>query len=397
MIIQPKIRGFICTTAHPTGCAAHVNEEIDYVKSQAPVKGPKKILVIGASTGYGLASRIVGAFGAQAKTIGVFFEKPADGKRTASAGWYNAVQFEQAAKEAGLYAKSINGDAFSNEIKEKTIKLIQEDWGGEVDLVIYSLASPKRVDPNTGKAYHSVLKPIGQVFKSKNIDTSTGVINEVTLEPAKPEEIEHTVAVMGGDDWALWMQALMDAKVLANDVMSLAYSYIGPELTHPIYRDGTVGMAKAHLAETAQSLNTLLKPIGGKAYVSVNKALVTQASAAIPVVPLYLSILYKVMKAKGLHEDCIEQMVRLFQDRLYRSDGNVPVDQDGLIRLDDWELKPEIQSEVSEIWDKINTDNVNTLSDFKGYRESFHKLFGFGLNDVDYDKDVDPNLPMPSL
>lgn len=397
MIIQPKVRGFICTTAHPTGCAANVNEEIEYVKSQSPIQGPKKILVIGASTGYGLASRIVGAFGSDAKTIGVSFEKPAEGKRTASAGWYNTAQFEKAALDAGLYAKSINGDAFSNEIKEKTIKLIQEDWGGEVDLVIYSLAAPKRIDPNTGKVYNSVLKPIGQVFESKNIDTTTGVINQVALEPAKPEEIDHTVAVMGGVDWALWIQALMQADVLAKGVMTLAYSYLGPELTHPIYREGTVGMAKAHLAETAQSLTHRLKNLDGKAMVSVNKALVTQASAAIPVVPLYLSILYKVMAAKGLHEDCIEQMYRLFNDRLYRSDGNIPVDENGLIRLDDWELKPEVQSEVSQIWEQIETDNVEALSDFNGYQEGFRKLFGFGLDNVNYDEDVEPNVSIPSI
>lgn len=396
MIIQPKIRGFICTTAHPLGCKQNVMEQIQYAKAHPlPTKGPKKVLIIGASTGYGLASRIAAAFGAQAKTIGVFFEKPAEGKRTASAGWYNSAAFEQAAHQAGLYAKSINGDAFSDEIKEQTIQLIQQDWQGEVDLVIYSLASPRRTNPQ-GQTFNSVLKPIGRKYTSKTVDVMSGHISEVSIEPANPQEIEQTVAVMGGEDWDLWMEALLKANVLAKGAQTVAYSYIGPDLTYPIYREGTIGTAKAHLEKTAHDLTKKLAQLQGHAYVSVNKALVTQASAAIPVVPLYISLLYKIMKEQQLHEGCIEQMVRLFNDRLY-TDKPVAVDNQGLIRLDDWEMKPEIQTKVSELWSTLNSDNIEALTDLKGYRHEFHQLFGFEATGVDYAQDVDPDVQIPSL
>lgn len=397
MIIQPKIRGFICTTAHPLGCAQHVLEQIESVKQQPAFKGPKKVLVIGASTGYGLASRIVAAFGAQAKTIGVFYEKAADGKRTASAGWYNSAAFESAAHQSNLYAKSINGDAFSDEIKTQTIQLIQDDWQGEVDLVIYSLASPRRIDPKTGEIYNSVLKPIGQRYTSKTADVMSGQVSEIGIDPATPEEIENTKAVMGGADWALWIDALMKAKVLAPGALTVAYSYIGPALTYPIYREGTIGHAKADLEKTAQDLTQKLAALNGKALVSVNKALVTQASAAIPVVPLYISILYKVMKQHKLHENCIEQMIRLFQDRLYAQKGEIPVDEKGLVRLDDWEMKPEIQSDVEALWNTVDSTNIESTTDLKGYRHEFHKLFGFEMPGINYDADYEPDVAIPSL
>ncbi|MBN9288615.1 MAG: trans-2-enoyl-CoA reductase [Gammaproteobacteria bacterium 39-13] len=397
MIIQPKIRGFICTTAHPLGCKQNVLDQIQYVKQHAKMKAaPKKVLVIGASTGYGLASRIAAAFGSQAQTIGVFFEKAAEGKRTASTGWYNSAAFEDAAHQAGLYAKSVNGDAFSDEIKEQTIRLIQQDWQGEVDLVIYSLASPRRTDPRTGQTFNSVLKPIGQKYTSKTVDVMTGQVSDISIDPASSQEIENTVAVMGGEDWERWMDALLKANVLAKGAMTVAYSYIGPELTYPIYREGTIGKAKAHLEETAKVLTQKLAELHGHAYVSVNKALVTQASAAIPVVPLYISLLYKIMKEQNLHEGCIEQITRLYNDSLYS--GHQPaVDDKGLIRLDDWEMKPEVQSKVNALWNELNSENINSLTDLKGYRHEFHQLFGFESPNVDYTADVEPDVQIPSL
>jgi enoyl-[acyl-carrier protein] reductase/trans-2-enoyl-CoA reductase (NAD+) len=397
MNIQPKIRGFICTTAHPQGCMQHVNEQIEFV-SQFPAltNAPKKVLVIGASTGYGLASRIVAAFGGQAKTIGVFFEKEADGKRTASAGWYNSAGFEQQARSKGLYAKSINGDAFSDDIKQKTIDLIKQDWQGGVDLVVYSLASPRRTHPKTGEVFNSTLKPIGKPYTSKTIDVMSGAISEITLEPATQQDIDQTTAVMGGEDWQMWMHALLEANVLAKGAMTVAYSYIGPQLTYPIYREGTIGNAKSHLEATAKQLTKELSAIEGKAFVSVNKALVTQASAAIPVVPLYVSLLYKIMKAKQLHEGCIEQIWRMFTDRLYTGQA-VPVDEHGLIRLDDYEMKADVQSEVATLWDKVTTDNIMALSDLTGYRHEFHKLFGFEVEGVDYTADCSPEVAIESI
>lgn len=386
MIISPKFRGFICTTAHPEGCAYHVQKQIEYVKSQKTVGGPKRVLVIGASAGYGLASRIVSTFGAGAATLGVFFEKPPSGNRTASAGWYNTAAFEKAAKEAGYYAKSVNGDAFSSEIKDKVIDIIKKDMG-QVDLVVYSLASPRRTHPVTGETFNSVLKPIGNTYTNKTVDFHSAQVSEVSIEPANEEEIKQTVAVMGGEDWELWIKALGNAGLLAEGVKTVAYSYIGPELTHSIYREGTIGKAKDHLEYTVKALDDQLKSLGGKAYVSVNKALVTQASSAIPVVPLYISILFKIMKEKGIHEGCTEQIYRMFNERLYVE--NVPLDEKGRIRIDDLEMRDDVQSEVSLLWNKISSDNIKEISDIEGFRNDFFNLFGFGFPDVDYNKDVE--------
>ncbi|KUO96341.1 enoyl-ACP reductase FabV [Ferroacidibacillus organovorans] len=390
MIIQPKIRGFICTTAHPLGCAAHVDEQIAYVTSRPPIKGPKRVLVIGASTGYGLASRIAAAFSSGAATLGVFFEKPASDLRTATAGWYNTAAFEKQARDAGLYAKSINGDAFSDAVKAETIETIKKDLG-QVDLVVYSLASPRRTHPKTGETFVSALKPIGKVYQNKTVNFHTGEVSVVTLEPASDDEIQQTVHVMGGEDWSMWIHELRAAGVLAEGVVTLAYSYIGPEVTKAVYRDGTIGRAKDDLEATAHALTKEMSDIGGKAYVSVNKAVVTQSSSAIPVVPLYISLLFRVMKEKGLHEGCTEQMYRLFADRLYR-DGDVLVDEQGRIRMDDYEMRDDVQEIVSSLWGQVDTKNVEVLSDLGGYRSEFLKLFGFGLDEVDYEEDVDPNV-----
>ncbi len=392
MMIQPKIRGFICTTAHPAGCAANVYEQIEYVKSQPAVEGPKRVLVIGASTGYGLASRIAAAFSANAATLGVFFEKPSSDQRTATAGWYNTAAFEKKAREAGLYAKSINGDAFSDAIKQETIDTIKKDLG-QVDLVVYSLASPRRTHPKTGETFTSVLKPIGKTYQNKTVNFHSGEVTTVTLEPATDEEIQQTVNVMGGEDWSMWMHALRDAGVLADGIVTLAYSYIGPEVTKAVYRDGTIGRAKDDLEATAHTLTREMREFGGKAYVSVNKAVVTQSSSAIPVVPLYISLLFNVMKEKGLHEGCIEQMYRLFADRLYGG-HDVVADEQGRIRMDDYEMRDDVQDIVSSLWQKVETANLEALSDIKGYRSEFLKLFGFGLADVDYEEDVDPNVSL---
>ena len=393
MIIAPKIRGFICTTAHPEGCAANVQSQIDYVKSKGPLEdSPKKVLVIGASTGYGLASRIVPAFGGGASTIGVFFEKPGTERKTGSAGWYNSVAFENAAKEAGLYARSFNGDAFSDEMKEQVIEAIKADLG-EIDCIVYSLASPRRTDPKTGETYRSVLKPIGAPYSQKNLNTDTGEVDSVTIEPAEDEEITNTVKVMGGEDWELWIDALKEAGVLADGFTTVAYSYIGPELTFPIYTNGTIGKAKEHLEDSASRMNESFGD--GTAYVSVNKALVTQASSAIPVVPLYISLLYKVMKEADLHEGCIEQIERLFADHL--ASGSAPtLDDRNRIRIDDWEMRDDVQAAVAEAWEKVNTENLSELSDFSGYKSEFLKLFGFGLEGVDYEAETNPERPLPS-
>jgi enoyl-[acyl-carrier protein] reductase/trans-2-enoyl-CoA reductase (NAD+) len=394
MIISPKIRGFICTTAHPEGCAAHVQEQIDYVKSKpALANAPKRVLVVGSSTGYGLASRIVPAFGGGAATVGVFFEKEGTEGKTGSAGWYNSAAFEEAAAKAGLYAKSFNGDAFSNEVKQQVIEAIKADLG-QVDMIVYSLASPRRTDPETGEVYKSVLKPTGETYTNKNLNTDKKQIESVTIEPANEDEIAQTVKVMGGEDWKLWIDALSQAGVLADGFKTVAYSYIGPELTWAIYTDGTIGRAKLHLEQTARELNEAY----GKdtAVVSVNKALVTQASSAIPVVPLYISILYKIMKAKGTHEGCIEQIHRLFADH-YGAASGPTLDEKGRIRIDDWEMSPDVQAEVEKIWNVITTEQLGELSDFEGYQKEFLKLFGFGLAGVDYAAETDPVRPVPSL
>ncbi|MBT5329300.1 MAG: trans-2-enoyl-CoA reductase family protein [Gemmatimonadetes bacterium] len=392
MIIQPKIRGFICTTAHPEGCARAVQDQIDWVKAQAPFDGPKKVLVIGSSTGYGLASRIAASFGAGAATLGVFFERPADKKRTASAGWYNTVGFENAARAAGHYARSINGDAFSDEIKAQTIAAIKEDLQ-QVDLVVYSLASPRRTHPKTGESFSSVLKPIGDSYTSKTVNVQTGEVSDISIETASEEEIAHTTAVMGGEDWEMWIHALDEAGVLAEGVRTVAYTYIGPELTHPVYRDGTIGRAKNHLEQTGLTLNEYLQNKNGSAHVSTNKAMVTQSSAAIPVVPLYISLLYKIMKEKDCHENCIQQMYRLFADRLY-TDAPPATDDQGRIRIDDWEMREDVQAAVAALWSSVNTETLEAVSDITSYREEFLGLFGFGFDGIDYEVDVNPDRPL---
>lgn len=394
MIIQPKTRGFICTTAHPEGCAQNVQEQINYIRKQGLIKGAKKVLVIGASTGYGLSSRIMSAFGLGADTIGVFFERPASGNRTASAGWYNSSAFEKEADEAGLYSVSINGDAFSDEVKRQTIEIIKRDLG-KIDLIIYSLASPRRVHPITGESFSSVIKPIGKSFTNKTVNFHTGEVSEVTIEPANEDEIRQTVAVMGGEDWGMWINALQSTDVLANGVTTAAYSYIGPEITHAVYRDGTIGRAKDDLESVSKAIGNQLKALDGRAFVSVNKAVVTQSSSAIPIVPLYISILYKVMKEKGIHEGCIEQMHRLFSKNLFSDSLNL--DDSGRIRIDDWEMREDVQREVLNLWKKVDTENIDMLSDIKGYRDEFFKLFGFGLKGIDYNRDVDVNVDIPGI
>lgn len=394
MIVQPKFRGFICTTAHPAGCGANVQQQIDYIRKQKPLSGLKNVLVIGASTGYGLASRIAAAFGAKANTIGVFYERPAAGTRTASAGWYNTAAFEKEAHKAGLYAKSINGDAFANAVKQETTSLIKADLQ-TVDMVIYSIASPRRTDPVDGQTYASALKPIGKPFTGKTVDFHTGEVSTTTIEPAADPEIDATIKVMGGEDWQLWMEALLEHGVLADNCVTLAYSYIGPEITYPVYRDGTIGRAKEHLEATAHRLNRLLGAVNGRAYVSVNKALVTQSSAAIPVVPLYVSLLYKVMKDKGLHEGCIEQIYRLFAEKM--AGPEVERDAEGRIRLDDWELRSDVQLQVQKLWEQVRSDNIHELSDLEGFRTDFFRLFGFEFPEVDYAQDVDVYVAIPSI
>lgn len=398
MIIQPRVRGFICLTSHPEGTAQHVKNQIEYVKSKGKiVDGPKKVLVIGASTGFGLASRITAAFGSDAATIGVFFEKPAAEGKPGTAGWYNTAAFEKEAQAAGLYAKSINGDAFSDDIKQQTIELIKKDLG-QVDLVVYSLASPRRTHPKTGVAHASVLKPIGQAFTNKTVDFHAGVVSDISIQPVdNDEDIANTVAVMGGEDWKFWMEDLKAAGVLAEGVKTVAYSYIGPELTYPIYRNGTIGQAKDDLEGTVPVINDLLKDLNGVSYVSVNKALVTQSSSAIPVVPLYISLLYKVMKAKGIHEGTIEQMQRLFAERLYRADGKLALDEKGRIRVDDWEMRADVQEEVAKLWEEATTENLEEISDIQGYRDEFFHLFGFNFPEIDYNADTNEVVKVPSI
>jgi enoyl-[acyl-carrier protein] reductase/trans-2-enoyl-CoA reductase (NAD+) len=389
MVIKPKIRNLIAMNAHPAGCKAEVQRQINYVKSQGPVNGPKKVLVIGASTGYGLASRIVSTFASGADTIGVSFEKEGSEKRTGTAGFYNTLAHDHFAQAEGKVAYSINGDAFSMEIKEETIAAIKEKLGGEVDLVVYSLASPKRTDPKDGVTYTSALKPRGEAFTARSVNPETGALSTATFEPATDKEVADTVKVMGGEDWELWIEALSKAGVLAQGCRTVAYSYIGPEVTRAIYREGCIGAAKEHLEDTGLKLNKKMAEIGGSAYVSVNKALVTRASAVIPVVSLYISLLYKEMKAKGTHEACIEQMYRLYKERLYTG-GEVPVDEKGRIRIDDWELDPEIQKSISDVWDDLTEENIRDHADLEGVYQEFLYLNGFGIDSVDYEADLDP-------
>ncbi|MFT5083675.1 MAG: enoyl-[acyl-carrier protein] reductase/trans-2-enoyl-CoA reductase (NAD+) [Lentisphaeria bacterium] len=388
MIIKPKVRGFICINSHPQGCAANVREQIAYVKQQSPVTGgPKKVLIIGASTGYGLASRINAAFGCGADTLGLFFEKPPTEKKTASAGYYNSAAFEIAAHEAGLYAKSINGDAFSYELKAQTIEAIKNDMG-KVDLVVYSLASPRRTDPTTGETYLSVLKPINQSYTSKSLNTDTLKISEMTIGPANDDEIANTVKVMGGEDWEMWVQALGDAGVLADGCKTVAYTYLGDKLTWPIYGKATIGKAKEDLDRAARTITKSLAPLGGSANVAVLKAVVTQASSAIPIMPLYLSILFKVMKQEGVHEGCIEQLYRLFTECLYTDTPRL--DGDNRFRVDELELDPKIQAKVEAIWPQVSEENLKQFTDFDAYSQEFLRLFGFDIAGVDYDAETSP-------
>jgi enoyl-[acyl-carrier protein] reductase/trans-2-enoyl-CoA reductase (NAD+) len=394
-VVKPKVRGFVCVTSHPDGCAAHVREQIAHVKKFPPLaRGPKKALILGASTGYGLASRITAAFGSRAATLGVFYDRPADKGRPASAGWYNSAAFEQCAHAEGLYARSINGDAFADDIKLQTIERLKEDLG-PVDLVVYSLASPRRVDPRSGEIYKSVLKPVGAPFTAKTLDTDKKEVLDITLEPATDEDVRQTTKVMGGEDWEMWVDALRHHNLLAPGAVVVAYSYIGPEVTYPIYRNGTIGKAKEDLEQTAARLTAKLAAIGGRAWVSINKAVVTQASSAIPVVPLYLSILLKVMAEKGVDEGCIEQIQRLFATQLYRADGAAPAaDSAGRLRVDDWEMRPDVQDAVKKIWPQVTTANLETLTAFPRYQAEFLKLFGFGLPGVNYDAEVELEVPL---
>lgn len=394
MIIEPRTRGFICLTSHPVGCEQNVKNQIEYIKSKGKIEGAKKVLVIGSSTGFGLASRITSAFGSDAATIGVFFDKPASEGRPASPGFYNTAAFEKEAAKAGLYAKSINGDAFSKEIKEQVINLIKEDLG-QIDLIIYSLASPVRTHPESGKRFKSVLKPIGQEFSNKTVDFHTGKVSEVSIKPAEGDDIANTVTVMGGDDWKMWIDALSNENLLAEGATTVAYSYIGPSLTEAVYRKGTIGAAKDDLEATAFTITDDLKSIGGKAYVSVNKALVTQASSAIPVIPLYISLLFKVMKEKGIHEGCIEQIQRLYSERLFG--GSLDLDDKGRIRIDDWEMREDVQAEITELWEKAETENLTEIGDLEGYSNDFFNLFGFKVEGIDYDLDVNELVEIPSI
>lgn len=383
MIVEPKVKGFICTTAHPAGCKESVRRQIAYCKEKGMVEGPKKVLVIGSSTGYGLASRIAVTYGYGADTIGVAFERESNGRRTATAGWYNTKAFEEFAKEDGYYAKSFNGDGFSEEMKNQVIETIRKDFG-KVDMVVYSMAAPRRTMLD-GTTVSSVLKTVGKELTNKTIDLRNNEIKDVTVPVANEEEIENTVKVMGGEDWEAWIQALVDADVLSDNAVTLAYSYIGPELTHAIYKEGSIGQAKKHLFDTSKKLTKEFEAKGLKAYISVNKALVTQSSAAIPIVPLYISLLYKIMKKEGLHEGCIEQMNRLFIDKLPAKE----TDAEGYIRLDDWEMEDKVQNEITKLWDLVTTENIGELGDIEGYWEDFYHMFGFHYDNVDYSADVE--------
>ena len=395
MIIKPRVRGFICVTTHPVGCEANVKEQVEYVKAQGPIAtGPKKVLVIGASTGYGLAARISAAFGSDAATLGVFFERAGSETKPGTAGWYNTAAFEKFATEKGLYATSINGDAFSDEVKQRTIEVIKRDLG-QVDLVVYSLAAPKRTHPKTGEVFTSTLKPVGKAVNLRGIDTDKEVIKETVLEPATQAEIDNTVAVMGGEDWQMWIDALLEANVLADGAKTTAFTYLGEKITHDIYWNGSIGAAKKDLDEKVLGIREKLAAKGGDARVSVLKAVVTQASSAIPMMPLYLSLLFKVMKAKGTHEGCIEQVYGLYKDSMY---GTTPhIDEEGRLRADYKELDPEVQARVQELWTQVTNDNIYELTDFSGYKTDFLRLFGFEIAGVDYEADVNPDVQIPGL
>lgn len=395
MIIKPRVRGFICVTTHPAGCEANVKEQIRYVESKGPVaNGPKKVLVIGSSTGYGLAARITAAFGAGADTLGVFFERPGSETKAGTAGWYNSAAFEKAAQAKGLYARSINGDAFSDEAKRVTIETIKQDLG-QVDLVVYSLAAPRRTHPKTGEIFNSVLKPVGKTVNFRGLDTDKEVIKESVMEPATEAEIAHTVAVMGGEDWQMWIDALQEAGVLADGAKTTAFTYLGEEITHDLYWNGSIGAAKKDLDQKVLGIREKLAATGGDARVSVLKAVVTQASSAIPMMPLYLSLLFKVMKEKGTHEGCIEQVDGLFRESLYGTEPHL--DADGRLRADYKELQPDVQDTVKDLWNKVTNENLYQLTDFTGYKTEFLRLFGFEIDGVDYEQDVNPDVQIPNL
>ncbi|PSW21107.1 enoyl-[acyl-carrier-protein] reductase FabV [Photobacterium sanctipauli] len=391
MIIKPRIRGFICTTTHPVGCEENVKEQIAYTKAQGPIaNAPKRVLVIGSSSGYGLSSRIAAAFGGGASTIGVFFEKPGTEKKPGTAGWYNSAAFDKFAKEEGLYSKSLNGDAFSHEAKQKTIDLIKEDLG-QVDMVVYSLASPVRKMPDSGEVVRSTLKPMGETYTATAVDTNKDVLIEASIEPATEQEVQDTVTVMGGQDWELWINALSDAGVLADGCKTVAYSYIGTEITWPIYWHGALGQAKMDLDRAAKELDEKLSVTGGTANVAVLKSVVTQASSAIPVMPLYIAMVFKKMREEGVHEGCMEQIHRMFTQRLYKEDGTAPeVDSENRLRLDDWELREDIQKHCRELWPNVTNENLFEVADYQEYKDEFLKLFGFGIEAVDYAADVNP-------
>ena len=395
MVIKPRVRGFISVTTHPHGCEANVKRQIEYVKGRGDVAGgPKRVLVLGASTGYGLASRITATFGSGASTLGVFFEKGGSEKRPGTAGWYNSAAFHKFADEAGAYCKSINGDAFSDEIKQLTIDTIKEDLG-QVDLVVYSLAAPRRTHPVTGEVHSSVLKPIGGDVVQRGINTDKETVEEFSLVEATQDEIDNTVAVMGGEDWSMWVDALLEAGVLAEGAKTTAYTYIGDKITWDIYWHGTIGAAKKDLDTRVIAIREKMNGIGGDARVSVLQAVVTQASAAIPVMPLYQALLFRVMKAAGTQEGCIEQVYRLFANSLYSS---TPVgDDEGRLRADGAELEPAVQREVERLWDLVSTENLNDMTDLQGYKQEFLRLFGFAIDGVDYEADVDANVLIPNL
>ena len=394
MIIKPRVRGFMCVTSHPSGCEQNVLNQINYIKSQASIVAPKRVLVIGSSTGYGLSARITAAFGAGASTLGVFFEKPGSDRKPGTAGWYNSAAFHKQAENEGLYAKSINGDAFSDGVKQRVIETIAKDLG-QIDLVIYSLAAPRRQHPKTGEIFNSTLKPVGKSITMRGINTDKEVIQEFSLEAASDQEISDTVSVMGGEDWQMWMDALSDANVLAPGAKTTAFTYIGEKMTWDLYWDGTIGQAKKDLDSKVFSIREKLALSVGDARVSVLKAVVTQSSSAIPIMPLYLSILFKEMKIDGSHEGCIEQLYRLFTEGLYSD--NPRLDGEGRLRMDEREMRADVQAKVAESWAKISTENLNQLTDFAGYKHEFLSLFGFGVAGVDYDQEVASEVPINNL
>jgi len=395
MIIKPRVRGFICVTTHPEGCEANVREQIDYVRARGHIaNGPKKVLVLGASTGYGLAARIAAAYGSGADTLGVCFERPGSDAKPGTAGWYNTAAFEKCAADNGLYARTINGDAFSDAVKQRTIDVIKRDLG-QVDLVVYSLAAPRRTHPRTQEVFTSTLKPVGKAVSLRGIDTDKEIVKEIVLEPATQSEIDHTVAVMGGEDWQMWIDALLDAGVLADGAKTSAFTYLGEKITHDIYWNGSIGAAKKDLDQKVLGIRDKLAARGGDARVSVLKAVVTQASSAIPMMPLYLSLLFKVMKEQGTHEGCIEQVYGLYTDSLYG--GSPHLDNEGRLRADYKELDPQVQARVQQLWDQVTSENIYELSDFAGYKKEFLRLFGFEIDGVDYEAEVNPDVQIPNL